>query len=129
MLAHGGTHPLLDQIMKVHIAEEARHISYARSALKREVPRLNWFRRQLLGVAAPVVLGIMVRLMVRPTGDVIRAGAPRGAVAGPFRSGRGRQMQADSAAKPRELLAELGAVTALGTLVWKALGIWDDRSG
>ena len=124
MLATGTTHPLLAQIMRIHIAEEARHISYARAALKREVPRLGRVRRQLLAIAAPVVLGIMVRIMVRPTVDVVRAGVPRSVIRGAFATADGKALLADSAAKPRELLKELDVVTPLGRLVWKAFGIW-----
>lgn len=124
MLATGTTHPLLAQIMRIHIAEEARHISYARSALKREVPRLGRIRRQLFSVAAPVVLGIMVRIMVRPTVDVVRAGVPRSVIRDAFSTSDGRTLLADSASKPRQLLQQLDAVTPLGRLTWKALGIW-----
>ena len=124
MLATGQTHPLLAQIMRIHIAEEARHISYARSALKREVPRVGPIRRQLFAIAAPVTMGIMVRMMVVPTVDVIRAGVPRSVIRQAFSTPDGRRLLADSAARPRELLVQLDAVTPLGRWLWKAFGIW-----
>lgn len=124
MLATGGGHPLLEQIMRIHIAEEARHISYARSALKKYVPRLGRARRHLLAITVPVVLGIMVRLMVRPTSDVVRAGVPRRVIRDSYRTPQGRALFAECAAKPRVLMRELGVMTPVGERVWKALGIW-----
>ena len=126
MLAEGGGHPLLERIMRIHIAEEARHLSFARAALKRDVPTLGRARRELLSVLAPLVLGIMVRLMIEPTTDVIRRGdAPRSVVRGAFATPAGRALRTASVAKPRRLLRELGAITPAGRLVWKAFGIWD----
>jgi len=125
MLARGGGHPLLEQIMRIHIAEEARHISYARSALKKYVPRLGAVRRRSLAIVIPIVLGIMVRLMVRPTGDVVRAGVPRSVIRDAYCTPAGRALFAECAAKPRVLVRELGLMTATGESVWKAFGIWD----
>ncbi|MCP9978741.1 AurF N-oxygenase family protein [Actinomadura madurae] len=39
-------HPLEETIMKIHIAEEARHISFARHYLKHRVPNMNPLRRR-----------------------------------------------------------------------------------
>ena len=36
-------HPLLERIMRIHVTEEARHLSFARHYLKREVPKLGPF--------------------------------------------------------------------------------------
>lgn len=125
MIARGGGHPLLEQIMRIHITEEARHISYARSALKKYVPRLNAVRRRTLAIAIPVTLGIMVRLMVRPTGDVVRAGVPWPVIRDAYRTEAGSALFAECAAKPRQLVRELGLMTAAGERVWKAMRIWD----
>ena len=127
LLAVGGGHPLVEQIMRIHIAEEARHLSYARSALKQLAPRLSPWRRQLLAISAPLVLGVMVRLMLVPGRDVARtAEIPSGVVRQAFRTPAGRQLLRDAAARPRELLGELGLITPLGRLVWSAVGLWDN---
>ena len=124
MLARGGGHPLLEQIIRIHITEEARHISYARAAMKKYVPRLNAVRRQTLSVAVPITLGIMVRMMVRPTSDVVRAGVPRRVIRDAYRTPQGSALFAECAAKPRVLIRELGLMTPIGERVWKALRIW-----
>ena len=38
-------HPLVEQVMRIHVTEEARHISFARTYLKREVPKMGRARR------------------------------------------------------------------------------------
>lgn len=126
MLARGGGHPLLEQIMRIHIAEEARHMSYARSALRKYIPRLGAARRHLLAITVPIALGIMVRLMVRPTRDVVRAGVPWAVIRDAYRTEQGRALFAECTAKPRLLMRELGVITPLGRRVWKLFGIWDD---
>src|SRR5436305_5756961 len=35
-------HPLLERIMRIHVTEEARHLSFARHYLKRNVKELGW---------------------------------------------------------------------------------------
>src|SRR5438270_8949384 len=45
-------HPLLERIMRIHVTEEARHLSFARHYLKRNVPKLGWFRRTMLALAS-----------------------------------------------------------------------------
>src|SRR5579884_440895 len=61
------THPLLERIMRIHVTEEARHLSFARHYLKREVPRLNPVRRLVLSVGAPLILGGMAQMMLLPS--------------------------------------------------------------
>lgn len=120
------THPIAEKIMRIHVTEEARHLSFARHTLKAKVPELGWFSRRLVGIAAPVVLGIMVRLMVVPQADLVRhCGVPTDVMRAANRSDEGRKLLTDSVAKPRKLLRELGLVDPLATLLWKAMGIWD----
>src|SRR6202022_2580478 len=63
-------HPLEETIMKIHIAEEARHISFARHYLKHRVPHLDPIRKKILGVATPIILGSMPRIMLSPPGSM-----------------------------------------------------------
>lgn len=115
--------------MRIHIAEEARHLSYARSALQQLAPGLSPWRRQLLGISAPVVLGLMVRLMLIPGRDLRRtAKVPRMVLRDAFRAPAGRKLLRDAASKPRNLLGELGLITPIGRLVWKAVGLWERPS-
>ncbi|GLZ14331.1 hypothetical protein Acsp04_45660 [Actinomadura sp. NBRC 104425] len=119
-------HPLEETIMKIHIAEEARHISFARHYLRHRVPQLSRLRRRVLGIAAPVVLGIMARIMLSPPGPMVRHfGIPREVVREAYRTPENRAHVCQSVGKVRDLMAELGLITPVSRQVWKAFGIWD----
>jgi hypothetical protein len=120
-------HPLVERIMRIHVTEEARHLSFARHFLKREVPRLNAVRRHLLAVTGPLVLGVMARLMLAPSPDLVRHCAiPRSVVREAMASPQGHDLLAGSVEKTRKLWAELGLMTPASRATWKAMGIWAD---
>jgi hypothetical protein len=120
------SHPVVERIMRIHVTEEARHLSFARHYLKRAVPRLGPIRRAVLAVAAPVLLGTMGREMVYPSRHTVRSfGIPRREVRRARRSPEGRQLLRDALAKPRRMCGDLGLTGPVARLVWKAMGIWD----
>jgi para-aminobenzoate N-oxygenase AurF len=122
-------HPLVERIMRIHTTEEARHLSFARHYMHRTVPQLGFFRRQELSLVAPVVLGIMARLMLWPTGDLIRHNhVPRPVVRQANASPAGRQLLKDSVSKTRTLFVELGLITPLSKALWKTVGLWDKET-
>lgn len=65
-------HPLLERIMRIHVTEEARHLSFARHYLRRNVPGLGRIRRAALGIGTPLILGAMAQMMMRPSPTVTR---------------------------------------------------------
>src|SRR5262245_49234381 len=65
-------HPLAERIMRIHVAEEARHLSFARSYLRRRVPTIGFVRKRILRVAIPLILGQMSRLMLAPSRALVR---------------------------------------------------------
>jgi hypothetical protein len=120
-------HPLVERIMRIHTTEEARHLSFARHYLQRTVPQLGFFRRLHLAVIAPLVLGVMARLMLWPSFDLVRHfGVPGDVVRSANGSPAGRRLLKDSVAKTRKLFRELGLITPLSKALWKAVGLWDD---
>ncbi|GIH99545.1 AurF N-oxygenase family protein [Planobispora takensis] len=121
-------HPLEETIMRIHIAEEARHISFARHYLRRRVPRMPRYRRFTLGLISPVILGIMARIMLSPPGPMIRAfRIPEQVVRDVYTDNPEAAAQIrDSVGKTRELCAELGMMNAFQRRIWKIMGIYDD---
>ncbi|MFG1963651.1 diiron oxygenase [Nonomuraea sp. NPDC049028] len=119
-------HPLEETIMRIHIAEEARHISFARHYLRNRVPRMPRYRRLMLGVASPIILGIMARIMLAPPGPMIRRFAiPRDVVTEVYlRNPAAKREIRDSVGKTRELCTEIGLVNALTRPIWQVMGIW-----
>jgi hypothetical protein len=125
VLRRGGTHPLLDRVMSIHIAEEARHIGFAHAWLAAHAPHLSWPRKLMLGLLTPVAMrlgadAIMIpskqdrRLMGLPD-EVAHQIWNEGAAAAKFR----RDLFSDV----RMLFDDLGLRTPLTRWAWRALGI------
>jgi P-aminobenzoate N-oxygenase AurF len=126
-LRTGQNHPVIEQIVGIHVKEEARHISFARQYLKHTVPRLGFLRRRVLGFTAPFLFGTMSRLMCFPSSSLVRTyDVPRSQVRKQLRSDAGHQLLRDSVAKPRKLCAELGLINPIERQAWRLMGVWDD---
>ena len=121
-------HPLLERIMRIHVTEEARHLSFARHYLKRTVPALSWRKRQVLAFEAPFILGQMAGQMLGIPPVVARIyGIPKDVVRQAYVDNpESRQFVKDSLRKVRELAVDIGIVTPASKLVWKHFGIWDE---
>lgn len=124
----GEIHPLLERIMRIHVTEEARHLSFARHYLKRHVPQLGPVRRAVLGVGAPLILGVMAQLMMRPSPALIRRfDVPAEVVREAFDDDpRHAERTRAALRKVRRLSREIGIVNPVTRRVWQVLGIWDD---
>ena len=121
-------HPLIERIMRIHVTEEARHLSFARQYLRHHVPQLPARRRLALSVQAPVVLSTMASVMMRPPRHLVREyEIPASVIRQTY--GRGtpsRQQVRESLRKVRALLVELGLVAPVSKRLWRALDIWDE---
>ncbi len=122
-----GMHPLVQRIMRIHVTEEARHLSFARAHLRRRVPQMNPISRAVLRVAAPIVLGVMALLMLAPPRSLVRTfRVPRRVLWRTYVVGASARREAkDAVAKPRRLFVELGLVGPITRLLWRAAGIWE----
>ena len=126
-LRTGVAHPLVERIMRIHVAEEARHLSFARQYLKHVVPGLGPVRHLVLTCAAPLLFGTMGPVMVFPSRSMARQwGIPRRELRGAVRSPAGRRLLRDAVSRPRNLCHELGLTRYPGRLLWRAMGIWED---
>ena len=128
MLASGRpVHPLLRRIMQIHVTEEARHLCFARHYLREHAPRLGALRRTLLRIRTPVILSVMARLMMRPSGHIVRTyGIPASVVDEAYRRNpHHRAATLEALRKVRALCVELGLVLPA---LWRLLGIWDEEA-
>jgi hypothetical protein len=118
-------HPLLERIIRIHVTEEARHLSFARHYLKRTVPRLSRARRMQLAVGAPLILGAMAQLMLKPSADLVkRYSIPAEVVAAAYDNNpRHRAETIASLGKVRKLCEDLGLVRRPYTVLWRKLGL------
>jgi hypothetical protein len=120
-------HPLLERIMRIHVTEEARHLSFARHYLKRSVPKLGFGPRTAVSIQAPITLGIMAGLMLQPPSHLIRRyNVPRDVVKQAYSTPEVYASVAESLRKVRQLCVELGLVTPVTKPIWKALHIWGE---
>jgi hypothetical protein len=126
-LREGDVHPLLERIMRIHVTEEARHLSFARHYLKTRIGGMSRRRRRVLAYQAPFILAVMARLMMRPPRHVIRAeGIPSDVVREAYSGNPAHQAETVAALrKVRNLCRELGIVTPGSRLLWRAFGIWE----
>jgi hypothetical protein len=123
-LAAGIAHPTVEKIVRIHVTEESRHVSYARLSIQRDVPKLGPLRRQLLSITTPLVFGYTARLMFIPPRHMARGlGVDRKVLVDAYRTEFGRRFLADSVSKPRKLVADIGLMNPLAKAVWRACGI------
>jgi len=121
-------HPLLERIMRIHVTEEARHLSFARHYLKRTVPTLGPIRRAQLAIGAPFILATMAQMMLRPSRQLVqRYSIPKDVIREAFTDNpRHRSESLASMAKLRRLWSELGLTGPVYRRLWRVLGLWAD---
>ena len=63
----GGTHPLVDRIMQIHIAEEARHIGFAHQYIEHHWGQMNPAKRALLTLIFPIIMRSLCDVIMVPS--------------------------------------------------------------
>ncbi len=120
-----GMHPLLQRIMQIHVAEEARHISFAHEYLKRNVPKVGPVRKAVLSLVLPVVMRVLGDAIMVPGKEMTRdVGVPKKVLKEVFwNSPEARVMLRDVFYDVRALAEELDLMNPVSRRVWKALKI------
>ena len=118
-------HPLSERIMRIHVTEEARHLSFARHYLKRRVPELSRIRRTELAIGAPLVLAAMAQMMLRPSRQIVAEyGIPKAVLDQAYtRNPAHKAATVESLQKVRRLCEELGLLTPANQRFWRILGL------
>ena len=123
----GGTdmHPLLQRVMQIHVAEEARHISFAHEYMRRKTPTLSRPRKAVLSVAFPIIMRVLGDVIMVPTKEFRNeVGVPKEVLDEVFwDSKEGRRLLREVFADPRMLAEEIGLMNPVSRRVWKALKI------
>jgi hypothetical protein len=125
----GGTHPLIDRIMQIHIAEEARHIGFAHQYLTYHVPTMGPVRRQLLSVIFPVIMRGLCDVIMVPSKQARQDMGIPDEVAREiwWDSEKSRKRLRDMFSDVRMLADDLGIRNRVTKVLWKAMRI-DGRS-
>ena len=119
-------HPLLRRVSQIHVTEEARHLSFARLFLRRNVPRLSPFRKKMLSIRTPLILGQMSQNMMQPSAQIVaRYAIPKWVLREAYRDNpEHHRRTAEAVAKVRALCEELDLVTPATKRIWKAFHLW-----
>ncbi len=127
-LKRDDNHPLLETIMRIHVTEEARHLSFARHLLKERVGGLGRFGHAALSVGTPLILGQMGRMMLMPSKQLVREfDIPKSVLAEAYHDNPEFQTGAATALrKVRKLARELGITGPFAKRLWVKHKIWAD---
>lgn len=125
MLRTSDNHPLLQRVMQIHVAEEARHISFAHARLKQEVPHAGPLRKGALSLAFPVVMRVLGDTILIPNKAIMHeVGVPKWVLKEVFwNSDDGREMRRNVFADVRMLADQLGLMNPISKRLWRLLGI------
>lgn len=117
--------PVLARIMQIHVAEEARHISFAHAYILRNAPRLGRIERQIVAVLFPIIMRVGGdAILVPPKALQTEMGVPKDVFDQLYRgSSQSEEFLAELFADVRMLAEEAGLMTRAARRVWRWLKI------
>ncbi|BDT88816.1 diiron oxygenase [Nocardia cyriacigeorgica] len=120
-----GYHPMLASVMRIHVAEEARHISFAHEFLRRRVPKCSPAQRFLLSLAFSVALRVACDLIVIPPAAFWREfDVPRSVRRDLFWGWPSSKARLSGYFGDVRMLAEeIGVLNPVSRKLWRVLGI------
>jgi hypothetical protein len=62
-----GVPPVLSRVMQIHVAEEARHISFAHHYIRRNAPRLGRGEKVVMSLLFPVIMRVLCDVIMVPS--------------------------------------------------------------
>jgi hypothetical protein len=131
VLREGKTlHPIMERVMAIHVAEEARHISFAHEYLRKRVPHLSRRKRFGLSIYVPLVMRILCSaIIVPPRAFWKEFDIPRSVRKEIFfKSPESRAMLRDMFGDVRMLAKDTGLMNPLAKLVWRLCRIDGEAS-
>ncbi|RJQ81179.1 diiron oxygenase [Pseudonocardiaceae bacterium YIM PH 21723] len=117
--------PLVKRIMQIHIAEEARHISFAHKFITEHVARSTRFQRAVLGVYLPLIMRIAADAIQRPPAEFVRKfDVPGSAMRQAFwEHPEATKQLGEYFADVRKLAEDIGLLNSRTRWLWRRLGI------
>lgn len=120
-------HPLIHKVMEIHIKEEARHISFAETYLKRHVHKDKMSRMQRLALTAlyPFVMRVAADVILRPSKEAIKDMGIPAEVAKEvwWDSNESQEFFQELFLRSRKLADELGIRGRMGRAAWRMAGL------
>jgi hypothetical protein len=114
-------HPIMERVMAIHVAEEARHISFAHEYLRKRLPNLSKWKRFWVSLFYPVTMRVLCQAIVKPPKAFWREfDIPREVKKELFfRSPESRKWLRDMFADVRMLAHDTGLMNPVSRLVWR----------
>ncbi|WP_030169337.1 AurF N-oxygenase family protein [Spirillospora albida] len=121
----GNVPPAMLRTMEIHIAEEARHISFANDFLRVHVARLNRAEKAACAIAFPLAMRWLAgEIMTPPRSFAEKFDIPDEVFKEAFwRSEHSRAILSGYFGDMRRLASDLGLMTPMARRLWKALHI------
>ncbi|CAN5452559.1 diiron oxygenase [soil metagenome] len=118
-------HPLLQRIMQIHVAEEARHIGFAHQYLQHQSPKLSRPERAVLSVVVPVVMRWLCDEIIVPTRKAQRdMGIPSSVMKDLYWDRpESKKFLRDLFGDVRMLAEDVGMMNPVSRRVWRRMGI------
>jgi hypothetical protein len=114
-------HPIMEKVMAIHVAEEARHISFADQFLAKRVPSMVRRSRFALSLYVPIVMRVLCQAIVVPSSSFFRKfDIPRSVRKELFfHAPDSRQALRDMYGDVRMLCDDVGLMNPFALLVWR----------
>ena len=114
-------HPIMERVMAIHVAEEARHISFAHEYLHKRVPHMGRFRRFVLSLHVPIIMRVLCQAIVVPPKAFWREfDIPRSVKKEIFfGTPEARQFLRDMFGDVRMLCHDTGLMNPVAKLIWR----------
>ena len=118
-------HPIMQGVMAIHVAEEARHISFAHRYLRHRVPQMSRVGRFGLSLAFPVTMRVLCDVIVIPPASFWREhDIPKSVKKDLFwGTPESRRILSDYFGDVRMLADDIGLMNPASRAIWKLLGI------
>ena len=113
--------PVMARIMEIHVAEEARHISFAHEFIKRHGPRLGKVDRFIVSLLFPIIMRVGADLiMIPPKSFRKRFGIPRKVMKDLYwKAPESRVRLQEMFGDARMLAEQSGLMTRSSRLMWR----------
>jgi P-aminobenzoate N-oxygenase AurF len=114
-------HPIMERVMAIHVAEEARHISFAHEYLRKRIPNMRARKRFWLSLHVPIIMRVLCQAIVVPPKAFWKEfDIPRSVKKEIFfRAPESRQFLRDMFGDVRMLCHDTGLMNPFAKLMWR----------
>ncbi len=114
-------HPIMDKVMAIHVAEEARHISFAHEYLRKRVPHMRPRSKFWLSLHVPIIMRVLCSAIVVPPRSFFKEFDIPKSVRKElfFDSAESRQWLRDMFGDVRMLCYDTGLMNPFARLMWR----------